>query len=172
MASGMGCPSIGIYSYELFKFYDVKNIIRLGSAGAMNKHVHLRDIVIAMSAYNNSSYLQQFGFHGDNAPCADYELLHRAVETSKELGLPWHCGPVFTSEAFYGESSDVNALRNLNILAVEMEAAALYINAALTGKHALAICTISDNTITGEELSAEDRQNSFLDMIRLGLEIA
>ena len=172
MASGMGCPSIGIYSYELFKYYDVKNIIRLGSAGAMSEKVKVRDIVIGMSAYNNSSYLKQFGFSGDNAPCADYDLLSRAVKAAKKMKLRTHCGALFTSEAFYGESSDSLALRKFGVLAVEMEAAALYLNAALTGKSALAICTISDHVITGESLPAEERQNSFLDMIRLGLEIA
>ena len=172
MASGMGAPSIGIYSYELFKFYDVKNIIRLGSAGAMSEKVKVRDIVIGMSAFNNSSYLKQFGFSGDNAPCADFDLLSKAVKTAKKMKLRTHCGALFTSEAFYGESDDALALRKLEVLAVEMEAAALYLNAALTGKSALAICTISDHTITGESLPAEERQNSFLDMIRLGLEIA
>ena len=172
MASGMGCPSIGIYSYELFKYYDVKNIIRLGSAGANSEKVKVRDIVIGMSAYNNSSYLKQFGFSGDNAPCADYDLLSKAVETAKKMNLRTHCGALFTSEAFYGESGDSLALRKFGVLAVEMEAAALYLNAALTGKSALAICTISDHVITGESLPAEERQNSFLDMIRLGLEIA
>ena len=172
MASGMGAPSIGIYSYELFKFYDVKNIIRLGSAGAMNEKVKVRDVVIGMSAYNNSSYLKQFGFSGDNAPCADYNLLFKAVETAKAMNLNAHCGPIFTSEAFYGEGSDSQVLQKMGVLAVEMEAAALYMNAALTGKSALAICTISDHLLTGEALPAEERQNSFLDMIRLGLEIA
>ena len=174
MASGMGCPSIGIYSYELFNFYNVQNIIRVGSAGSMRMDINVRDIVIAMSAYNNSSYLKQFGFGfgGDSAPCADYELLHKAVETAKAMNLTWHCGAVFTSEAFYGENAETSALHKQNVMAVEMEAAALYLNAALTGKHALAICTISDHTLTGESLSAEDRQNSFTDMIRLGLEIA
>ena len=172
MASGMGAPSIGIYSYELFKFYDVKNIIRLGSAGAMSEKVKVRDLVIGMSAFNNSSYLKQFGFSGDNAPCADYELLSKAVKAAKKMKLRTHCGALFTSEAFYGESDDALALRKLGVLAVEMEAAALYLNAALTGKSALAICTISDHTLTGESLPAEERQNSFLDMIRLGLEIA
>ena len=174
MASGMGCPSIGIYSYELFKFYNVKNIIRLGSAGSMRVDVKVRDIVIAMSAYNNSSYLKQFGFGfiGDNAPCADYGLLRKAMDTAEDMKLNAHCGAVFTSEAFYGENTEVLALRKQNVMAVEMEAAALYLNAALTGKAALAICTISDHTLTGESLSAEERQNSFLDMIRLGLEIA
>jgi len=174
MASGMGCPSIGIYSYELFKFYDVKNIIRIGSAGSMRVDVRLRDIVIAMSAYNNSSYLKQFGFGfiGDNAPCASYRLLRSAMDTAERMNLPVHCGAVFTSEAFYGESTEVQALHKQNVLAVEMEAAALYLNAALTGKDALAICTISDSTLTGEGLSAEERERSFLDMMRLALEIA
>ncbi|MBR6965998.1 MAG: purine-nucleoside phosphorylase [Clostridia bacterium] len=172
MASGMGCPSIGIYSFELFKFYGVNNIIRLGSAGSMRIDVKVRDIVLAMSAYNNSSYLKQYGFTGDNAPCADYGLLSKAYETAKAMNLPTHCGAVFTSEAYYGESVDTMALHKQGVLAVEMEAAALYLNAALTGKHALAICTISDHTLTGESLPAEERQNSFLDMIRLGLEIA
>lgn len=172
MASGMGAPSIGIYSYELFKFYDVKNIIRLGSAGAMSEKIKLRDLVIGMSSFTNSAYLKQFGFSGDNAPCADYGLLSRAMEAAKKMNLPAHCGALFTSDAFYGESEDALALRKFGVLAVEMEAAALYLNAALTGKSALAICTISDHTLTGESLPAEERQNSFLDMIRLGLEIA
>jgi len=172
MASGMGAPSIGIYSYELFKFYDVKNIIRLGSAGAMNEKIKVRDVVIGMSAFCNSSYLKQFGFSGDNAPCADYGLLSKAMETAKAMNLQAHCGALFTSEAFYGEGTDSVVLQKMGVMAVEMEAAALYMNAALTGKSALAICTISDHLLTGEALPAEDRQNSFLDMIRLGLEIA
>ena len=172
MASGMGCPSIGIYSYELFKYYNVKNIIRLGSAGAMSEKLKLGDVVVAMSAYNNSSYVKQFGFHGDNAPCADFELLSKAMRNAKKMKLNVFCGPVFTSEAFYGESEDTKALQKLGVLAVEMEASALYMNAALTGKNALTICTISDSTITGESMSAEARQNSFTDMIRLGLSLA
>lgn len=172
MASGMGAPSIGIYSYELFQFYGVKNIIRVGSAGAMSDKIKVRDVVIGMSAYTNSSYLKAFGFSGDNAPCADYELLSKAMKTAKKMKLRAHCGPLFTSEAFYGEGDDSAILRKLGVLAVEMEAAALYINAAMTGKNALAICTISDHLLTGESLSAEDRQNSFHDMIKLALEIA
>ena len=172
MASGMGAPSIGIYSYELFKFYDVKNIIRVGSAGAMNEKLNVRDVVIGMSAYNNSSYVKQFGISGDNAPCADFDLLFRAVESAKAMNLRWHCGPVFTSEAFYGEGKDTEILKKLGVLAVEMEAAALYMNAALTGKSALVICTISDHLLTGEALPAEERQESFHDMIRLALSIA
>lgn len=172
MASGMGCPSIGIYSYELFRYYNVQNIIRLGSAGAMSPKLKLGDLVVAMSAYNNSSYVKQFGFHGDNAPCADFELLSKAMRNAKKMKLPAFCGAVFTSEAFYGESEDTAALQKLGVLAVEMEASALYMNAALTGKSALTICTISDSTLTGESLTAEERQNNFTDMIRLGLSLA
>ena len=171
MASGMGCPSIGIYSYELYRFYDVKSIIRLGSAGAIREDLRIRDLVLGMSTYSNSSYVDQFGFHGDNAPCADWDLLSRAMENAAKMNLHAHCGAIFTSEAFYGENEDVNALRKLNVLAVEMEASALYMNAAVTGKKALAICTISDHTVTGESLSAEERQESFSDMIRLGLSL-
>ena len=109
---------------------------------------------------------------GDNAPCADYDLLSRAMEAAKAMNLRAHCGAVFTSEAFYGESEDTKALQKLGVLAVEMEASALYMNAALTGKNALTICTISDSAITGESMSAEERQNSFTDMIRLGLSLA
>ena len=172
MASGMGAPSIGIYSYELFKFYDVKNIIRVGSAGAMNEKIKVRDVVIGMSAYTNSSYLKAFGFPGDNAPCADYDLLSKAMKAAKKMKIRAHCGALFTSEAFYGEGEESAILQKFGVMAVEMEAAALYLNAALTGKSALAICTISDHLITGESLSAEDRQNSFHDMIKLALEIA
>ena len=172
MASGMGAPSIGIYSHELFQFYDVKNIIRIGSAGAMNKKLKVRDVVIGMSAYNDSSYSKLFGFSGDNAHCADYNLLFSAVETAKAMNLRWHCGPLFTTEVFYSENDNSAVLQKLGVLAVEMEAAALYINAAAAGKSALAICTISDHLLTGESLPAEERQESFLDMIRLALEIA
>ena len=172
MASGMGAPSIGIYSYELFKFYDVKNIIRLGSAGAMNEKVKVRDLVIGMSAYCNSSYLKQFGFSGDNAPCAAYGLLSKAVETAKAMNIPSHCGPLFTSEVFYGEGSDSQVLQKLGVLAVEMETAGLYLSAARAGKNALTLCTISDSLITGEALPAEERQVSFRDMMQIALETA
>lgn len=172
MASGMGCPSIGIYSYELFKFYDVQNIIRIGSAGALSPDVHVRDLVVGLSAYSNSAYPKSFGFTGENAPCADFDLAMKAVTIGREKGLRIHCGPIFTSDAFYSEGDASTVAAKLGALAVEMEAAALYINAAVTGKHALAICTISDSLITGEALSAEDRQNSFRDMMELGLALA
>lgn len=156
MASGMGCPSIGIYSYELYKYYNVQNIIRLGSAGAMNPKLKLGDLVIAMSAYNNSSYVRQFGFHGDNAPCADFELLSKAMRNAKKMKLPAFCGAVFTSEAFYGESEDTAALQKLGVLAVEMEASALYMNAALTGTKSSA--SRASCTCSGRRLPSASRR--------------
>ncbi|MBQ6399290.1 MAG: purine-nucleoside phosphorylase [Clostridia bacterium] len=172
MASGMGCPSIGIYSYELYNFYGVENIIRVGSAGALNEKLKVRDVVIAMSAYNSSSYVRQFGFQGDNAPCASWELLSRAMENAGKMGLKVHCGAVYTSENFYSEGDDSAVLGKLGVLAVEMETAALYQNAALARKNALTICTISDHILTGESLPANERQESFTDMIRLALTLA
>ena len=173
MASGMGCPSIGIYSYELFNFYDVKNIIRIGSAGAISPMLKLKDIVIGMSAYTNSAYVQSFGFSGNAAPCCSYELLARAMEHSKELSCNVVCGPIFSSDVFYSDNADTTeALSRLGVLAVEMEAAALYMNAARAGKNALAMCSISDSLVTGEALSAEERQIGFRQMMELGLSLA
>ena len=171
MASGMGCPSIGIYSYELFNFYNVKNIIRIGSAGAISPKLKLKDIVIGLSAYTNSGYVESFGFHGNAAPCCSYELLARAMENAKSLPCNVVCGPLFSSDAFYAEASQTELLSRLGVLAVEMEAAALYINAARAGKNALAICSISDSLVTGEELPAEERQTGFRNMMELGLSL-
>ncbi|MCR5567474.1 MAG: purine-nucleoside phosphorylase [Clostridiales bacterium] len=171
MASGMGCPSIGIYSYELFNFYDVKNIIRIGSAGAISPKLRLKDIVIGMSAYTNSGYIDSFGFRGNTAPCCSYELLAKAMENAKNLPCNVLCGPLFSSDAFYSDESQTELLSRLGVLAVEMEAAALYMNAARAGKNALAICSISDSLVTGEELPAEERQNGFRNMMELGLSL-
>lgn len=171
MASGMGCPSIGIYSYELFNYYDVKNIIRIGSAGAISPKLKLKDIVIGLSAYTNSGYVESFGFRGNAAPCCSYELLVRAMENAKSLPCNVVCGPLFSSDAFYAEASQTELLSRLGVLAVEMEAAALYINAARAGKNALAICSISDSLVTGEELPAEERQTGFRNMMELGLSL-
>ena len=171
MASGMGCPSIGIYSYELFNYYDVKNIIRIGSAGAISPKLKLKDIVIGLSAYTNSGYVESFGFRGNAAPCCSYELLARAMENAKSLPCNVVCGPLFSSDAFYAEASQTELLSRLGVLAVEMEAAALYINAARAGKNALAICSISDSLVTGEELPAEERQTGFRNMMELGLSL-
>ena len=175
MASGMGMPSIGIYSYELFNFDGVENIIRVGSAGAMSDKLKLRDIVAGMSAYSTSNYGYSFGFNGTLAPCCSWELLEKAVAAGKELGQPIVPGPVFSSDCFYEQGSDVTAsqkLMKLGVLCVEMEAYALYLNAAAAGKNALALLTISDSVVTGESLPAEDRQNTFTKMMEIALEIA
>ena len=175
MASGMGMPSIGIYSYELFNFYDVDNIIRVGSAGAMSDQLKLRDIVAGMSAYTTSNYGYQFGFDGTLAPCCSYDLLTRAVAAGEKLGQRVVPGPVFSSDAFYeqgGYESAAAKLMKLGVLCVEMEAYALYLNAAAAGKNALALLTISDSIVTGEALPAEDRQNTFTKMMEIALEIA
>lgn len=172
MASGMGMPAIGIYSYELFNFYGVENIIRIGSAGMISQKLKVRDIVAGLSAYTNSSFGKQFGFDGNLAPACDFELLTKAVEAGKKIGLELVCGPIYSSDTFYDESAPLGKLQNLGVLAVEMEAAALYLNAARAGKKALALLTISDNPFTGEGLSAEDRQNTFTQMMKIALEIA
>ena len=172
MASGMGMPSINIYSYELYHFYDVQNIIRIGSAGAMSEKLKLRDIVAAMSAYTDSNYATQYGFSGIPAPCASFELLSKAVEAGRQMGKEIVCGPVYSTDLFYSESGNNIALRKLGVLAAEMECASLYMNAAREGKNALCICTISDSLVTGESLPAEDRQSSFREMMQIALEIA
>ena len=171
MASGMGCPSIGIYSYELFNFYGVENIVRIGSAGAISPKLKLKDIVVAMSAYTDSGYISSFGFRGNAAPCCSYELLAKAMENGKKLPCNVVCGPIFSSDAFYSDASQTETLARLGVLAVEMEAAALYMNAARAGKNALAICSISDSLVTGEELPAEERQIGFRNMMELGLSL-
>ena len=174
MASGMGMPSIGIYSHELYNYYGVENIIRVGSAGAMSEKLKLRDVVAAMSAYTNSGFGRQFGFSGTLAPCCSYELLTDAVAAAKKLGVNIVPGPIFSSDTFYdaGDPTDSARLMKLGVLCVEMEAYALYLNAAAAGKNALALLTISDSLVTGEALPAADRQTTFTDMMKIALEIA
>lgn len=173
MGGGMGMPSIGIYSYELFNFYDVDNIIRIGSAGGIADKVKLRDIVIGMGASTNSNYAAQYKLPGTFAPIADYELLQQAVDAAKKLNIKTVVGNILSSDTFYDDNKEANEQwRKMNILAVEMEAAALYMNAARAGKKALCILTISDHVFTGESLSAEDRQLTFRDMMEIALEIA
>jgi purine-nucleoside phosphorylase len=173
MGSGMGMPSIGIYSYELFNFFDVDNIIRIGSAGGIAGDIKLRDIVIGMGASTNSRFADQYKLPGTFAPIADFGLLRKAVEAAEQLGIKAVVGNILSSDTFYDDNSSANALwRKMNVLCVEMEAAALYMNAARAGKKALCILTISDLVFTGEALSAEDRQNTFHDMMGIALEIA
>ena len=172
MASGMGMPSIGIYSYELFNFYDVKNIIRVGTAGVVRPDLKVRDIVIGQGACTNSSFVNQFDLPGTFAPICSYELLKKAVDAAEKLGVTPVVGNLYSSDAFYDDSMGLSKWQKMGVPAVEMEAAALYMNAARAGKNALAICTISDNPFTGEVTTAEERQMTFTKMMEIALEIA
>jgi purine-nucleoside phosphorylase len=173
MGGGMGMPSIGIYSYELFNFYDVDNIIRIGTAGSMSEDVKLRDVVIGLGASTNSNYAAQYCLPGTFAPIASYELVSAAVNVAKEKNINTVVGNILSSDTFYcADETATDKWISMGILAVEMEAAALYMNAAQAKKNALCLLTISDSLITGESLSAEDRQISFTDMMEIALEIA
>ncbi len=173
MGSGMGIPSIGIYSFELFNFYEVQNIIRIGSAGALADNVKVRDIVIAMGASTNSNYANQFRTPGTLAPVADFGLLRKAVEAAESKKLSVVVGNILSSDTFYDDNTQANDLwKRMGVLAIEMESAALYLNAARAGKKALGIFTISDHIYTHEALSAEERQTSFTDMMEVALECA
>lgn len=174
MASGMGMPSIGIYSYELYHFYDVDNIIRIGTAGAMQPELEVRDVVLGMGACTDSNYASQFCLPGTYAPTASYELLSKAVAVIENMGnIRYRVGNLLSSDAFYNDNPQTTALwQKMGVLAVEMEAAALYMNAARCGKHALAICTISDSLVTGEATTSQERQSGFADMVRIALETA
>lgn len=173
MGSGMGMPSIGIYSHELFAFYDVDNIIRIGSAGSISEKCNVRDVVIAQGACTNSAWASQFDFGGTFAPIADFELLSKAVNIAKEQGTRVVVGNVLSSDSFYNAKKDANkAWMDMGVLCIEMESAALYMEAARCKKKALSILTISDSLITGEELDSEQRQNSFHQMMEMALELA
>ncbi len=173
MGGGMGIPSIGIYSYELYAFYGVENIIRIGSAGGFQDDIKVRDIVIAMGACTDSNFASQYGLPGTFAPTASYELLEKAVNAAKENNVKTVVGNVLSSDVFYNANKEANQKwKDMGVLCVEMEAAGLYMNAAKLGKKALAILTISDHLFTGEELSAEERQNTFNEMMEIALEIA
>ncbi|WP_349944720.1 purine-nucleoside phosphorylase [Lacrimispora sp. BS-2] len=172
MGGGMGMPSMGIYSYELYNFYDVDQIIRIGSAGSLQDKVELMDVVIAMGACTDSNYAYQYGLPGTFAPIADYELLARAAEAAGKQGTKAVVGNVLSSDIFYNADSGVNdKWRNMGVLAVEMETAALYMNAAAAGKKALCMLTISDLVFGEEKLSAEKRQLGFGKMIEIALEL-
>ena len=172
MASGMGMPSIGIYSYELFNFYDVKNIIRVGTAGVIRPDLKVKDIVIGQGACTNSNFASQFDLPGTFAPICSYELLKKAVDAAENIGIHPVVGNLYSSDMFYDDSQGLSKWQKMGVLAVEMEAAALYMNAARAGKNALAICTISDNPFTGEATTSEERQKNFTSMMKIALEIA
>jgi len=172
MGHGMGIPSIGIYSYELFHFYAVDNIIRVGTAGGLHPQLQLRDVVIGMGACTNSDFASQYELGGTFAPICDYELLSAAVESAKELGVKMPVGNLYSSDTFYDAAGRNARFGKMGVMAVEMEAAGLYCTAAYTGKRALAICSISDNLVTGQELSADERQTAFTNMMKIALEVA
>ena len=173
MASGMGMPSIGIYSYELFNFFGVENIIRIGSAGALQDGVEVRDIVLGQAACTDSNFMSQFETCGSFAPIADYGLLKIAAEKCGEAGIRCLVGNLLSSDLFYSDrSGHHDPWRKMGVLAVEMEAAALYANAARAGKKALAVCTVSDHIYKGDSLDAKARESSLTDMIKIALETA
>ena len=171
--SGMGIPSMGIYSYELFNDYDVDTIIRVGTAGAYVEGVKSGDIVLALGSCSDSNYASQFNLNGTYSAIATYELIEKSVKISKENGYSYHVGNVFSSDIFYDEDKDAwKKWAKLGVLAVEMESYALYINAARAGKKAMTVLSVSDNFITGEKASTETRQNGFTNMMKLALEVA
>ena len=179
MASGMGMPAIGIYSHELFNFFGVENIIRVGSAGSIQDHINLYDIVLGQGACTDSGWAAQYHLPGTFAPIADFNLLCAAVDACKAHGATYHVGNINSSDVFYGDHVDVPegldsvyGLKKMGVMALEMEAAALYMNAARYGKRALCICTISDHVLKGVETTAEERQNSFTTMMKVALDVA
>ena len=166
--SGMGMPSIGIYSYELFHEYDVDRILRIGVAD----HVQLRDVILGQAACTDSNYAAQYALPGTYAPIASFSLLEKAYQTAKRLDIPVQVGNLFSTDVFYREPSPLPQWAKMGVLATEMESAALYMNAAAAGKEALCIVTVSDCPLRGEFTTAEERQTSFTDMMRLALETA
>lgn len=173
MASGMGMPSMAIYSYELYTVFGVENIIRIGSAGSINNDIKVRDIVIGMGACTNSNFSKQYNLQGDYSAICSYDILEKCVDTAKLMGVNYHVGNLLSSDIFYNDDSEASLKwAKMGVMAVEMESAALYMNAARTGKKALAVCTVSDHILTGEATTAEERQNSFTDMMKLALETA
>ena len=173
MGGGMGMPSIGIYSYELFKFYDVDRIIRIGTAGSIDDKVELKDIVVGMGACTNSNFASQYKLPGTFAPIASFDLVSKAVKSGEQQGIKTVVGNVLSSDTFYdADETALSRWKSMGVLAVEMEAAALYMNAAYLGKEALCLLTISDCPFKGLSLPAEERQIGFTDMMKIALEIA
>ncbi len=172
MGSGMGQPSIGIYSYELFNFYDVKTIIRIGSCGSLDKDLHVKDLIIAMGACTNGNYASQYRLPGTFAPIADFDLVKRAVELCEEKGVNYKVGNILSSDTFYDDSNSTLDWAKMGVLGVEMESAALYCNAARAHKKALCICTVSDSLVNDEITTSEERRTSFTKMMEIALELA
>lgn len=173
MASGMGQPAIGIYSYELFKFYDVENIIRIGSCGSIVPELHVRDIIIAQGACTNGNFASQYKLPGTFCPIASFDLLEKAVAATRNAGVNFKVGNILSSDVFYDDAGSAMDWAKMGVLGVEMEAAALYCNAARLGKNGLCICTVSDSFLYPEEnTTAEERQESFTKMMEIALEIA
>lgn len=172
MASGMGMPAIGIYSYELFHFYEVDNIIRVGSAGALSAKLKLRDVVLGQAACTDSNYADQYALPGVFAPICDYTLLETAVAVCRRAGVDPPVGNLLSSDRFYDATYKPVDWNRMGVLAVEMETAALYCNAAAANRRALTICTISDSLVTGEALSTADRQTGFARMLEIALDTA
>lgn len=173
MGSGMGIPSIGIYSYEFYNFFDVDTIIRIGSCGALQENVNLYDVIIAQAASTNSNYVDQFNIPGHFAPIADFELITKAKQVADDIGAVTHVGNILSSDTFYNADKHFNdSWKNMGILGIEMESAGLYLNAIHAGKKALGIFTVSDHILRDEATSAEERQTSFTQMMEIALEIA
>ncbi len=173
MGSGMGIPSIGIYSYELIHFYGVKNLIRVGSCGAFQPEIKVRDMIIGMSASTDSNYASQYALPGTYAPTASWPLLRRAVDVAEKKGILVKVGNILSSDVFYGDDQEAwKKWAKMGVLAVEMEAAALYMNAARAGVNALCILTVSDSLVSKQLVSAEERQNTFTQMMEIALELA
>ncbi len=172
MGTGMGMPSIALYTYELIHFYGVKSLIRIGSCGALQAQLKLNDIVLAMSASYDSAYPQQFQIPGTLAPTASYSLLNKAAEIAKRSSTNYHVGNILSSDIFYADTPDsFLAWKKMGVLAVEMEAAALYLNAARAQVDALCLLTVSDSLITGEKMSSEQREKGFSEMVSLALQL-
>lgn len=173
MGSGMGMPSIGIYSYELIHFYGVKNLIRVGSCGSFQGDVRIRDIVIGMAASTNSNFAKQYGLPGTYAPNASWTLLKKAVDVAEQKGIGVKVGNILSSDIFYDDNPEAWKMwAKMGVMAVEMEAAALYMNAARAGVNALCILTVSDSLVTHEGTTALERQNTFTQMMEIALELA
>ncbi len=171
MGHGMGMPSIGLYTYELYHFYGVKTIIRVGSAGSIHPDLHIGDLVLAEGACTDSNYADQFNLDGMFAPIGDFELLCKAAETARKMDLNYKVGNVVSSDIFYRENPHTQGWINMGVLAVEMEVAALYMNAARSGKRALGILTISDHILTGEATTSEQRKTTFTNMMEVALSL-